>query len=103
MELFCFGLIEQRQVSYRKLIFTIVMLFLYIYCTIGLLWFILVVLHNRPPFHAIKLFFGMIAYMLVFPYFFYLNYSKLSIFKKTLKPFNTFHLLFYGVYEPLEE
>ncbi len=72
------------------------MIVFYIYLLIGLLWFLLISTYNWRSFNGLKFLIGIIAYPLLFPVFFYLQLKKVSIFKKTLKEFNTFKFLFFN-------
>ena len=65
---------------------------------IGLLWFLLISTYNWRSFNGLKFLIGIIAYPLLFPVFFYLQLKKVSIFKKTLKGFNTFKFLLFNDY-----
>ena len=72
------------------------MIVFYIYLLIGLLWFLLISIYNWRSFNGLKFLIGIIAYPLLFPVFFYLQLKKVSIFKKTLKGFNTFKFLLFN-------
>jgi len=70
----------------------------YIYLLIGLFWFLMISIYNWRKFNGLRFVVGIIAYPLLFPFFFYLQLKKVSIFKKTLKGFNTFKFLFFNDY-----
>ena len=70
----------------------------YIYLLIGLFWFLIISIYNWREFKGLRFLIGIIAYPLLFPFFFYLQFKKVSIFKKTLKAFNTFRFLFFNDY-----
>ncbi len=74
------------------------MIVFYIYLLIGLFWFLIISMYNWREFNGLKFLIGIIAYPLLFPVFFYLQLKKVSIFKKTLKGFNTFRFLFFNDY-----
>ncbi len=74
------------------------MIVFYIYLLIGLLWFLIISIYNWRGFNGLKFLIGTIAYPLLFPFFFYLQLKKVSIFKKTLKEFNTFKFLLFNDY-----
>tara|TARA_B110000467_G_C18087549_1_gene350079 strand:+ start:229 stop:534 length:306 start_codon:yes stop_codon:yes gene_type:complete len=74
------------------------MIVFYIYLLIGLLWFLIISGYNWREFNGLKFLVGIIAYPLLFPVFFYLQLKKVSIFKKTLKGFNTIKFLFFNDY-----
>jgi len=63
----------------------------YTYLLIGLFWFLILAIYNWREFKGLKFIIGIIAYPVLFPFFFYLQLKKVSIFKKTLKGFNTFN------------
>ena len=70
----------------------------YIYLLIGLFWFLIISIYNWREFNGLKFLVGIIAYPLFFPVFFFLQLKKVSVFKKTLKCFNTFKFLFFNDY-----
>jgi hypothetical protein len=70
----------------------------YIYLLIGLFWFLIISIYNWREFNGLKFLVGIVAYPLLFPVFFYLQLKKVSVFKKTLKGFNTFKFLFFNDY-----
>ena len=70
----------------------------YTYLLIGLFWFLIIAIYNWREFKGLKFIIGIIAYPLLFPFFFYLQLKKVSIFKKTLKGFNTFKFLLFNDY-----
>lgn len=74
------------------------MIVFYIYLLIGLLWFLIISIYNWRGFNGLKFLIGIIAYPLLFPVFFYLQLKKVSIFKKTIKGFNTSKFLLVNDY-----
>jgi len=75
-----------------------IMIVFYIYLLIGLSWFLIISMYNWREFHGLKFLVGIIAYPLLFPFFFFLQLKKVSVFKKTLKGFNTFKFLLFNDY-----
>ena len=74
------------------------MIVFYIYLLIGLFWFLIISLYNWRDFKGLRFLIGIIAYPLLFPFFFYFQLKKIAIFKKTLKGFNTFKFLLFNDY-----
>jgi hypothetical protein len=74
------------------------MIGLYTYLLIGLFWFVIISIYNWRGFNGLRFLIGVIAYPLLFPFFFYLQLKKVSIFKKTIKGFNTFKFLLFNDY-----
>ena len=74
------------------------MIGLYIYLLIGLFWFLMISIYNWRELKGLRFLIGIIAYPLLFPFFFFLQLKKVSIFKKTLKGFNTFKFLCFNDY-----
>jgi len=71
---------------------------LYIYLSIGLIWFLIITAYLLPEFHPLKFVWGCLAYPILFPIFFYLNVRKYHTCKQYMKPFSKYRILFFNDY-----